>query len=179
MWVVNGKTTKGNDVEYKVPAGKDTDKAFVLALAFQQHGAVNAEDPLTAETTVRWTSDNVMTLPTPIKLFERDNFAVDRRIGKGLWERHTPRAFRSLEAAEEVMESASSEYPGEKFRIVANVATATVVAISKNAQEAVAEVPDKPEPEAATSEVSESQKAQNVEEAAAEEKPKPRTRKAA
>jgi hypothetical protein len=147
MWVVNGKTSKGKDVEYKVSTGKDTDKAFVLALAFQQHGAVDAEDPLTAEAAVRWTSDNIKKLPQPVKLYERGNYGVDRRIGKGLWERHTPRAFRSMEAAEEAMESAASEYPDEKFRIVATVSTSEVVAISKNAVDIVSEEPDKPQEE--------------------------------
>lgn len=142
MWVVNGLTANGKTVEYKVPAGKDTDKAFVLALAFQEHGAVSADDPLTAETTVQWTSDNIAELDHKIRLFERSNFAVDRRIGKGLWERHTPRAFRSLEAASEVLESAASEYPSEKFRIVVTHTVSDVVAVSKNALLNAQETPD-------------------------------------
>lgn len=173
MWVVNGKTANGMDVEYKVPAGKDTDKAFVLALAFQQHGAVSADDPLTAETSVRWTSDNIANLEAPIHLFNRSNFAVDRRVSKGVWERHSQRAFRSLEAASEVLESAASEFPDDKFRIVATNTTSDVVAVSKNALLNADEKPDEPKPE--TSEVSESQKAQNAEETAAEESPAPKT----
>jgi hypothetical protein len=152
MWVVNGKTANGNDVEYKVSAGKDTDRAFVLALAFQQHGAVNADDPLTAETTVQWTSDNIAKLEATVRLYERSNYAVDRRVAKGVWERHSPRAFRSLEAASEVLESAASEYPDEKFRIVATVATSTVVAVSKNALLNVQETPDETPAEEAKAE---------------------------
>jgi hypothetical protein len=131
MWVVKGKTTAGKDVEYKVPAGKDTDKAFVLALAFQQHGATDAEDPLTAETTVTWTSDNVVPVPAFV-LASRVNYAVDRQVDKGEWVRHAVRAFRSMEAATEVLESAASEYPSEKFRIVRTETTSAVVAQSKN-----------------------------------------------
>lgn len=173
MWVVNGKTTNGIDVEYKVPAGKDTDKAFVLALAFQQHGAVSADDPLTAETNVRWTSDNIANLETPIQLFNRSNYAVDLRVSKGVWTRHSLRAFRSLEAASEVLESAASEFPNDKFRIVATYTTSAVVAVSKNALLNVDEKPDEVKAEA--TEVSESQKAQNAEEASVEEAPTPKT----
>lgn len=144
MWVVTGKTTAGNEVQYKVPAGKDTDKAFVLALAFQQHGAANADDPLTAETEVKWTSDNIQDLPTPITLMNRSNYAVDIRVSKGVWHRHSQRAFRSLEAAGEVLESAASEFPTDKFRIVATHTVSQVVAVSKNALDNVGEEPDKP-----------------------------------
>lgn len=172
MWVVNGKTVGGKEVEYKVPTGKDTDKGYVMALAFQQHGAVDAEDPLTAEATVQWTSDNIASLSTPIQLFNRSNYAVDRRIGKGVWERHSQRAFRSLEAANEVLESAASEYPGEKFRIVATYTTAQVVAVSKNALLNADEKPD--EPKAETSAEEPKADAQEAPKATAKRAPKPK-----
>jgi hypothetical protein len=151
MWVVKGKTTAGKTVEYKVPAGKDTDKAFVLALAFQEHGTKDAEDPLTTETVVTWTSDNVTSLPNPIVLSVRINYGLDRRVAKGEWERWSDagraRAFRSLEAASEALESAASEYPGERFRISATTVTTEVVAVSRNAVESLKETPDKPKEE--------------------------------
>lgn len=152
MWIVKGTTTSGKPVEYKVPTAKDTDKAFVLAMAFQEHGTKNAEDPLTASAEVAWTSDNVSPLSTPIILSDRKNFSVDKRISKGVWERHSQRAYRSLEAAEEALESAASEQPTEKFRIVLSETITSVVSVSRNALDMAAEKPDEvkaPAPEQA------------------------------
>lgn len=133
MWVVKGKTITGKEVEYKVPAGKDTDKAFVMALAFQEHGKHSPDDALTAETSVTWTSDNVAELTDYITLSVRTNYGVDKRVGKGEWVRHSTRAYRSSEAATEALESAASEYPDEKFRIVCTTTIAEVTAVSRNA----------------------------------------------
>lgn len=132
MWVVKGKTVSGKDVEYKVAAGKDTEKAFVLAMAFQEHGKVVADDDLTAESEVTWTSDNVHVLPTVITLKVRRNYGVDKRIKKGEWERHSTRAYRTLESATEALESAASEYPNDIFRIVETETASHVRAVSKN-----------------------------------------------
>lgn len=147
MWVVKGKTVNGKDVEYKVPAGKDTDKAFVMALAFQEHGKAEPDDALTAETTVTWTSDNVMNVG-PIAIAKRQNFGVDKRIAKGVWARHSQRAYRTIESATEALESAASEYPNDKFRITATTQVVEVVAQSKNVMQLEAtEEPDKPKEE--------------------------------
>jgi hypothetical protein len=170
MWVVEGKTVAGKNVSYKIPAGKDTDKAFVMALAFQEHGKAEPDDALTAETTVTWTSDNVVNLPETIELSHRANYAVDKRVSKGVWQRHSQRAYRTLESATEALESAASEYPGDKFRIVVTATTETVVAISKNALKTeVTEKPDVPEQVAATGESAPKQ----------EDKPKPNARQKA
>jgi hypothetical protein len=144
MWVVKGQTAEGRIVEYKVPAGKDTERAFVMALAFQEHGKTSPSDPLTAETDVLWTSDNVMNLPTPLTIKSRANFGIERRVSKGVWERHSQRAFRTRESATEALETAASEYPNDKFRIVASETSATVIAVSKNTMDAEVneEVPD-------------------------------------
>lgn len=145
MWVVKGKTVAGKDVSYNVPAGKDTDKAFVMALAFQEHGKASPDDALTAETNVLWTSDNVISLDNPITITKRENYGVDKRISKGVWERHSQRAYRTIESATEALESAASEFPGDKFRIVATYTTSDVVAVSKNAMDAVGEKAPKAE----------------------------------
>lgn len=151
MWVVKGKTVSGKDVEYKVPAGRDTDKAFVMALAFQEHGKVAPDDALTAETTVNWTSDSVVSLKDPFAILARQNFAVDKRVKKGVWERHSVRAYRTIESATEALESAASEFPNDMFRIVATATTSDVVAVSKNAFDKVGEQPDAPTEETSTS----------------------------
>lgn len=148
MWVVKGKTVSGKEVEYKVPAGKDTDKAFVMALAFQEHGKAEPDDALTAETTVSWISDNVVNLAAKdaeITLSQRQNFAVDRQVAKGVWERQTTRAYRTLDSACDALESAASEFLSEKYRIVETTITSVVVAVSKNAFDTVSEKPDAPE----------------------------------
>lgn len=145
MWVVKGKTIAGKEVQYKISAGKDTEKAFVMAQAFQEHGKASPDDDLTAEVEVLWSSDNVMTLPTPISLRARENYGVEKRIKKGVWERHSARAYRTSESASEALESAASEYPNDQFRIVKTVTTSQVVIVSKNALPIVGEVPDKPE----------------------------------
>jgi hypothetical protein len=142
MWIVKGKTVAGKDVEYKVPAGKDTDKAFVMALAFQEHGKSNPDDALTAETTVTWSSDNVTNLPNPIVLGQRVNYIVEMRVSKGVWERHSVRAYRNTDSAVEALESAASEFPGEKFRIVETETTTRVSIVSKNAFTLADEKPD-------------------------------------
>lgn len=148
MWIVKGKTVNGKDVEYKVPVGKDTDKAFVMALAFQDHGKAEPEDALTAETSVTWTSDNVVPIPTPLIISKRQNWGVDKRVTKGVWTRHSARAYRTLEAAEEALESAASEYPNDKFRIVVTTTVSEVVAISKTAHiDEITEEPEAPKEE--------------------------------
>lgn len=153
MWTVKGKTVAGKDVSIQVAAGKDTEKAFVLALAFQQHGQKDAGDPLTTEAAVEWTSDSIMPIPTVVVLKEGSNYAVDRRVKKGVWERHSQRAFRSLEAAEEAMESAASEFPDDQFRIVETYTVSRVVSITKTALNFVGEKPDEePKQEADTGE---------------------------
>lgn len=145
MWTVKGKTTAGKDVSYNVPTAKDTDKAIVLALAFQQHGQADAGDPLTPEATVEWSSDSVLRLETPVQLKTGSNYGVDRRVKKGVWERHSTRAYRSMEAAEEAMESAASEFPNDRFRIVETLVMSRVISVTKNAFVLVGEEPD-PEP---------------------------------
>lgn len=145
MWVVQGKTVSGKNVEYKIQAGKDTEKAFVMAMAFQEHGKAEPEDDLTSEVAIVWTSDNVFTLPQRLTLMKRENFAVDKRIKKGVWERHSPRAFRTLESALDALESAASEYPNDQFRIVGNYTESEVISVSKNSLGSVNEEPDKPE----------------------------------
>jgi hypothetical protein len=144
MWIVKGKTVAGKDVEYKVPTGKDTDKAFVMALAFQEHGKSNPDDALTAETTVTWSSDNVTNLPNPIVLGQRVNYIVEMRVSKGVWERHSVRAYRNTDSAVEALESAASEFPGEKFRIVETETVTRVSIVSKNAFTLAEEKPDTP-----------------------------------
>lgn len=143
MWIVKGRTISGKQVEYKVPAGKDTDKAFVMALAFQEHGKAAPDDALTAETEVIWTSDSV-TLLNELSVFlnERANFAVEKRVKKGVYERFSARAYRSTEAAVEAMESAASEYPNDVFRIVETFTSTSVIAVSKNGYEIKDEEPD-------------------------------------
>lgn len=142
MWIVTGITEKGETKKYNISVSRDTDKALVLAQAFQMHGRAHGEDPLSLDAKVEWTSDNVQSIPAFV-LKTLSNYAVDKRVGKGQWERHSVRAFRSLEAATEALESAASEFPGEKFRVVETVNVTSVVAVSKNAKDAVEETPDK------------------------------------
>jgi hypothetical protein len=164
MWVVEGTTVAGKTVSYKVPAGKDTDKAFVMALAFQEHGKAAPDDALTAETTVTWASDNVVTLPDALVTSIRKNFAVDKRIARGVWERHSTRAYRTLESATDALESAASEYPSDKFRILVTTTTTEVVAISKNAFPAeVTEEPEAPKEDAPAEAPKESEAAKEAE----------------
>lgn len=174
MWSVKGKTVAGKDVEYKVPAGKDTDKAFVLALAFQQHGQTDASDPLTAEASVEWTSDSIMALPNAVVLKESKNFAVDRRVAKGVWERHSQRAYRSLEAAEEAMESAASEYPGDRFRIVETFTASTVISATKNSMDVIEEKPDEPKEETKSTEGVKADESKPADKPAPKGKPAPK-----
>lgn len=155
MWIVRGKTVSGKDVEYKVPTGKDTDKAFVLALAFQEHGRTDSSDALTSEVDVTWTSDNVFTIENPIRLATRSNYAVEKRLGKGLYERFSTRAYRSSGAAVEAMESAASEFPNDIFRVVETYSATNVTHVSKNGLDVLNEKPEKveePKAETATAE---------------------------
>lgn len=115
-----------------MPAGKDTDKAFVMALAFQEHGKAEPDDALTSEVEVTWSSDNVVRLGEPISLNVRKNYGIEKRVNPKLWTRHSARAYRNVEAATEALESAASQYPGDQFRIVETYNETSVIAVSKN-----------------------------------------------
>lgn len=142
MWIVTGVTENGAIKKYEINAPKETDKALILAQAFQVHGRTAGDDPLSLDATVEWTSDNVQSIPA-FNLKTISNYAVDKRVGKGQWERHSARAYRSLEAATEALETAASAHPKEKFRVVETVTESFVVAVSKNAQSIIEETPDK------------------------------------
>lgn len=146
MWNVTGKTAQGAEVSYKVSAGKEADKAYVMALGLQDHGKTEGglTDALKWETiTVAWVADNVQLIPA-FTIVERTNYQVQKRIGKGLWERHSVRALRLLENATDALETAASENPSEVFRIVRTVTEECVVAVSKGDDVVATEKPDKP-----------------------------------
>lgn len=132
-WVVEGKTISGETVRYKVAAGKDTDKAFVMALAFQEHGSKKPDDALTSEVTTLWVSENISRVPN-LTIMSRGNFDVQRMIAKGIWEKAIPRAFSKEEAALDALESKASEFPHDRFRIVRTTEIKDVVAESLTAQ---------------------------------------------
>ena len=147
MWIVNGKTVGGKEVSYKIPTSKDTDKGHIIGLAYAEHSKGLASDPLdfpSVETV--WTADNVQNIPH-YQVSEKSNFTVEKRVGKGLWERHSVRALRTIESAKEALEGAASADKAGKYRVVEAYTLTRVVAISKNAKDVVAEEPDPIKPE--------------------------------
>ena len=144
MWIVAGKTLAGKEVSYKIPVAKDTDKGQVIGLTYAEHSKGAPTDPLDFPSVeLTWTADNVQAIPA-LSLDERCNYVVEKRVGKGVWERSSVRALRTLASASEALEGFSSADKVGKYRVVETRTQTSVVAISKNATGAVNEVPDEP-----------------------------------
>lgn len=144
MWIVTGNTLAEQTISIRVPATKDTDKGNVIGLAFAEHAKTSPADPLKYDTLeVAWSFDNVHRV-AEVKIKHTVNYQVQKRVGKGLWERHSDRAFRNIESANEALEGAATGSPNDKFRIVQTYTDQAIVAVSKNAVDVIGEQPDKP-----------------------------------
>jgi hypothetical protein len=142
MWIITGKTLAGQDVSLKVAGSKGYDKGNVIGLAFAAHAQTSPTDPLDYPTLkTEWAFDNVQSIPE-LTLKSTSNYQVQKRVAKGVWERHSERAFRTEESAKEALEGAASTSPDDKFRIVRTLSITSVVAVSTNAVGAVDEKPD-------------------------------------